>query len=48
MPEDKPQEDIIIYLQKENKRLQEVLKQCLKARQINHVKQIIKEALKHE
>ena len=48
MPEDKPQEDIIIYLQKENKKLQEVLKQCLKARQINHVKQIIKEALKHE
>jgi len=47
MPEDKPLEDIINHLQKENKRLQEVLKQCLKARQINHVKQIIKEALNY-
>jgi len=45
---DKTPEDIIKQLQKENKRLLEALKQCLKARQINHAKQIIKEALKHE
>jgi hypothetical protein len=44
---DKTPEDIINHLQKENKRLLEVLKQCLKARQINHAKQIIKEALNY-
>jgi hypothetical protein len=44
---DKTPEDIINHLQKENKRLLEVLKQCLKARQINHTKQIIKEALNY-
>jgi hypothetical protein len=32
-------------LRKEIARLREVLAKCLKARQINHVKQIIKEAL---
>jgi len=32
----------------ENKKLKEILKQCLKARQINHVRQIIKEALSNE
>jgi len=35
-------------LAKENQKLKEILKQCLKARQINHVKQIIKEALCNE
>jgi hypothetical protein len=45
--QDKTTEDIINHLQKENKRLLEVLRQCLKARQINHVKQIIKEALSY-
>jgi hypothetical protein len=34
-------------LRKEIARLREVLAKCLKARQINHVKQIIKEALTH-
>jgi hypothetical protein len=33
---------------KENKKLKEILRQCLKARQINHVRQIIKEALSNE
>jgi hypothetical protein len=32
----------------ENKKLKEILRQCLKARQINHVRQIIKEALSNE
>lgn len=41
------QKDVELIL-KENEKLKEVLKQCLKARQINHVKQIIKEALSNE
>jgi hypothetical protein len=32
-------------LKKENAELKRILKLCLKARQVNHVKQIIKEAL---
>jgi hypothetical protein len=35
-------------LKKENEKLKSILRQCLKARQINHVKQIIKEALSNE
>jgi hypothetical protein len=45
---DKKPEDIINNLRNENKQLREVLRQCLKARQISHVKQIIKENLKNE
>jgi hypothetical protein len=37
-----------IYLHKENLKLKEILRQCLKARQIAHVKQIIREALTNE
>jgi len=39
----KPNEDVL-YLHKENLKLKEILRQCLKARQIAHVKQIIREA----
>ncbi len=35
-------------LQKENEMLKRILRMCLKARQINHVKQIIREALSNE
>lgn len=35
-------------LLKENNKLKEILRQCLKARQINHVKQIIREAFSNE
>jgi hypothetical protein len=35
-------------LEKENAKLKEILRQCLKARQIAHVKQIIREALTNE
>jgi hypothetical protein len=38
----------VIYLHKENIKLKEILRQCLKARQIAHVKQIIREALTNE
>ena len=38
----------VIYLHKENLKLKEILRQCLKARQIAHVKQIIREALTNE
>jgi hypothetical protein len=41
--DDKTQDQQALY--KENLMLKEVLKRCLKARQINHVRQIIKEAL---
>jgi hypothetical protein len=35
-------------MQKENEMLKRILRMCLKARQINHVKQIIREALSNE
>jgi hypothetical protein len=38
----------VLYLQKENLKLKEILRQCLKARQIAHVKQIIREAFTNE
>jgi len=34
-------------LERENKALKEVLVKCLKARQVNHVRKIIKEAAQH-
>jgi hypothetical protein len=42
------QDGNVIYLQKENLKLKEILRQCLKARQIAHVKQIIREAFTQE
>ena len=42
------QDGDVIYLQKENMKLKEILRQCLKARQIAHVKQIIREAFTQE
>ena len=42
------QDGDVIYLQKENLKLKEILRQCLKARQIAHVKQIIREAFTNE
>jgi hypothetical protein len=42
------QDGDVIYLQKENLKLKEILRQCLKARQIAHVKQIIREAFTQE
>jgi hypothetical protein len=42
------QDGDVLYLQKENLRLKEIIRQCLKARQIAHVKQIIREALTKE
>jgi hypothetical protein len=41
-------EEQVKALQKEVAMLREVLAKCLKARQINHVKQIIREALSNE
>jgi uncharacterized protein YdcH (DUF465 family) len=38
------QDGDVLYLQKENLKLKDILRQCLKARQIAHVKQIIREA----
>lgn len=35
-------------LKKQNEKLKSILRQCLRARQINHVKQIIREALSNE
>ena len=42
------QSKTIEELQKENLKLKEILRQCLKARQIAHVKQIIREAFTNE
>ena len=42
------QDGDVLYLQKENLKLKEILRQCMKARQIAHVKQIIREALTKE
>jgi uncharacterized protein YdcH (DUF465 family) len=42
------QDGDVLYLQKENLKLKDILRQCLKARQIAHVKQIIREALTKE
>ena len=42
------QDGDVLYLQKENLKLKEILRQCMKARQIAHVKQIIREALTNE
>ena len=39
------QDGDVLYLQKENLKLKEIIRQCMKARQIAHVKQIIREAL---
>jgi hypothetical protein len=41
-------EEEIEKLKKENAKLKSILRQCLRARQINHVKQIIREALSNE
>ena len=41
-------EEEIESLKKENEKLKQILRACLKARQINHVKQIIREALSNE
>jgi len=38
----------VLYLHKENLKLKEILRRCLKARQIAHVKQIIREAFTNE
>lgn len=38
----------VLHLQKENLKLKEIIRQCLKARQIAHVKQIIREELTNE
>jgi hypothetical protein len=35
-------------LKKQNEKLKNILRQCLRARQINHVRQIIREALGDE
>jgi hypothetical protein len=35
-------------LKKQNEKLKSILRQCLRARQINHVRQIIREALGNE
>ena len=42
------QDGDVLYLQKENLKLKEILRQCLKARQIAHVKQIIREAFEKD
>lgn len=42
------QDSKIQVLEKENTKLKEILRQCLKARQIAHVKQIIREAFTNE
>jgi hypothetical protein len=42
------QDSQVEELEKENAKLKELLKQCLKARQVAHVKQIIRGALLDE